>query len=272
MQQKVVIITGGSSGIGRALAFEFGRNGSRVVITGRQEAPLRQTSDELRAAGIENHYVVADVRQETDNQRTVEETIRVFGRIDVLVNNAGITMRGLCADTRAEVFRTVMDINFFGTLYATQAALPYLKESRGSIVGISSIAGYRGLPVRSGYSASKFAMNGFLEALRTELLPDGVHVLTACPGFTASNIRFSSLDKDGNATGDSMRDESGMMSAEEAARQIYRATVRRKRELILTAQGKLTVFVNKWLAGWADKQVYQTLAKEKGSPLPPLKG
>jgi NAD(P)-dependent dehydrogenase (short-subunit alcohol dehydrogenase family) len=270
MQDKVVLITGGSSGIGRALAFEFGRNGSQVVITGRQEGPLQQTSQELTTAGIANRYVVGDVRSEADNQRAVAETVAAFGKLDVLINNAGITMRGLCADTKSEVFRTVMDINFFGTLYATQAALPYLKQTRGSIIGISSIAGYRGLPVRSGYSASKFAMNGFLEALRTELLPDGVHVLTACPGFTASNIRFSSLDKNGQATGDSMRDESQMMSAEECARHIYRATVRRKRELIMTAQGKLTVFVNKWLAGWADKQVYNTLAKEKDSPLQPL--
>ena len=142
-----------------------------------------------------------------------------------------------------------------------------IQQRQGSIVGISSIAGYRGLPVRSGYSASKFAMNGFLEAVRTELLPTGVHVLTACPGFTTSNIRVASLGANGQVNGESMRDESTMMSAEECADHILRAVKSRKRELILTTQGKFTVFLNKWLPALMDKLVYNTLAKEKDSPL-----
>src|SRR5690606_26418320 len=134
-------------------------------------------------------------------------------------------------------------------------------------LGISSIAGYRGLPGRTGYSASKFALNGFLEVLRTELLKTEVHVLTACPGFTASNIRMRSLTRDGTPQKTSPRNEKAMMTAEEVARRIYSATLKRKRTLILTRQGKLVVWLNKWLPGLADKLVYNTMAKEANAPL-----
>jgi NAD(P)-dependent dehydrogenase (short-subunit alcohol dehydrogenase family) len=135
----------------------------------------------------------------------VEETLRAFGRIDILINNAGISMRALFEDVDLDVIRKVMDINFYGTLYATKYCLPYIIKTQGSVVGISSIAGFRGLPARTGYSASKFAMQGFLETLRTEMLRKDVHVLIACPGFTASNIRNAALSKDGTAQGESPR-------------------------------------------------------------------
>jgi len=267
MRGNVVLITGGSSGIGRALAVSFGKAGANIVITGRQNVPLNAVSNELTAAGIEHLALVADVSVRADNERVVRETIARYGRLDVLINNAGISMRALFADADPEVLRRVMDINFFGTVYATHCALPYIRQAKGSIIGISSIAGYRGLPVRSGYSASKFAMNGFLEALRTELLHEGVHVLTACPGFTTSNIRFTALGASGEVKGETMRDEENMMSAEAVADRILAATQARKRSLILTTQGKLTVFLNKWLPGLMDRLVYNTLAKEKDSPL-----
>ena len=160
-----------------------------------------------------------------------------------------------------------MDINFYGTVYAIRSCLPEILKNKGSIVGISSIAGYRGLPGRSGYSASKFAVNGFLEALRTEMLKKEVHILTACPGFTASNIRQRSLVKDGSAQGESPRNENTMMSAEKCARHIYLATVKKKKIIILTRQGKLTVFLNKWFPGWMDKIVYNAMAKEDNAPI-----
>ncbi len=267
MKDKVIIITGASSGIGKALAFAFGQEGAKIVVTGRKETALLEVSQALQQAGIENLPVVADVSIEADNRKVVEATIQQFGRIDVLINNAGISMRAMFEDCDSEVLKKIMDINFFGAVYATKYALPYIKASKGSIVGVSSIAGFRGLPVRFGYSASKFALNGFLEALRTELLHEGVHVLTACPGFTASNIRVASLGADGNVKGESMRDEGKMMSAEEVAQHILGAVKKRKRELILTTQGKLTVFLNKWLPSLTDKLVFNTLAKEKDSPL-----
>jgi dehydrogenase/reductase SDR family protein 7B len=184
-----------------------------------------------------------------------------------LINNAGISMRSMFETVDLRVLKQVMDINFWGTVYACHAALPYLKISKGGIIGISSIAGYRGLPVRTGYSASKFAMNGFLEALRTELLDTGIHVLTACPGFTASNIRSASLLGDGELAGASMREEGKMMSAETVAKAISKAYFARKKTLVLSFQGKITVFLNKWLNAWMDRLVYNALKKEKNSPL-----
>lgn len=267
MKDKVVVITGGSSGIGRALAFEFGSRGSRIVITGRNHEALLATCSELTAKGIEAHAIVADVTLPDDNRRTAEETVRAFGAIDVLINNAGISMRALFQDVDLSVIRKVMDINFYGAVYATKYCLPHIMRSRGSVIGISSIAGFRGLPARTGYSASKFALNGFLESLRTELLPSGVHVLTACPGFTASNIRKRSLTQDGSLQGESPRAEEQMMSAEECAAHIYRATVKRKRTLVLTTQGKLVVFLSKWLGSFTDRMVYNVMKKEARTPI-----
>lgn len=267
MKDKVVIITGASSGIGKALAFAFGREGAKIVITGRKKEPLEAVSNELKAENIENLAITGDVSIEKDNEIMVNQTLEKYGKIDILINNAGISMRSMFEDVELDVIKKVMNINFYGVVYATKYALPHIKATKGSIIGISSIAGYRGLPVRTGYSASKFALNGFLEALRTELLKTGVHVLTACPGFTASNIRVASLGSDGQSKGDSMRDEGKMMSAEEVADAILNATKKRKRDLVLTSQGKLTVFLNKWLPKLMDTMVYNTLAKEKDSPL-----
>ncbi len=266
MKNKVVIITGASSGIGKACAEAFGKAGAKVVITGRNAANLQAVATHLTALGIDTLAIPSDVSVEDDNRKMVEETIRKYGRVDVLINNAGISMRALFEDVDLDVIRKVMDINFYGTLYATKYCLPHLIKAKGSVVGISSIAGFRGLPARTGYSASKFAMQGFLETLRTEMLKKDVHVLIACPGFTASNIRNAALSKDGTPQGESPRDEAKMMSSEEVASYIVRAVQKRQKYLILTAQGKLTVFLNKWLPGWMDKMVYNAMAKEPDSP------
>jgi short-subunit dehydrogenase len=267
MKGKVVIITGGSSGIGKALAEKFGSEGSKIFITGRNNDELERTVSELRAKAIDIYGFQADVSVEDDNKRMAEEALRHFGRIDILINNAGISMRALFSEVDLSVVKKVMDINFYGVLYATKACLPEILKNKGSVVGISSIAGYRGLPGRTGYSASKFALNGFLEVLRTELLNTGVHVLTACPGFTSSNIRKRALSKDGSVQGESPRAEDKMMSAEECALHIYNATVKRKRTLVLTTQGKLTVFLNKWLPALTDKMVYKVMSKEAHAPI-----
>jgi dehydrogenase/reductase SDR family protein 7B len=267
MKEKVVIITGATSGIGKALAFEFGLRGSRIVITGRNADALSAASRQLTEKGVIAHAICADVTLPEDNKRMAEETLKTFGRIDVLINNAGISMRAIFEDVNPDVIRKVMDINFYGAVYATKYCLPDIIRNRGSIVGISSIAGFRGLPARTGYSASKFALNGFLESLRTELLNSGVHVLTACPGFTASNIRKRSLTQDGSSQGESPRLEEKMMTAEECAAHIYRATVRRKRTLVLTLQGKLVVLLNKWLPSLADRIVYNVMRREANTPM-----
>jgi dehydrogenase/reductase SDR family member 7B len=267
MKNKVVIITGGSSGIGKACAIIFGKTGAKIVITGRNEKNLSEALLDLHEKGIDALAVNADVSVEKDNEKLMSETIKKYGKIDVLINNAGISMRAMFEDVDLAVIRKVMDVNFYGTVYATKYALPYILKSKGSIVGISSIAGYRGLPVRCAYSASKFAMQGFMEALRTELLKKDVNVLVVCPGFTTSNIRNTALSQNGTVEGESTRDEKNMMTPEEVAQHILNAVVKRKRSLVLTFQGKLTVFMNKWVPGFMDKIVYNHLAKEKDSPL-----
>lgn len=267
MKDKVVIITGGSSGIGKALAEVFGKNGSKVLITGRDKAALELAVADLKRKNILVESLVADVTVENDNKKMAAEALRLFGKIDVLINNAGITMRALFSEVELSVVRRVMDVNFYGALYATKACLSEIMKNKGSVVGMSSIAGFRGLPERIGYSASKFALNGFLEVLRTEMLYQGVHVLTAAPGFTVSNIRKKALTKDGSAQGESHRDEEESMPAEVCAQHIYNAVVKRKNFMILTTQGKAAVWVNKLFPRLADKLVYKTIAKEHASPL-----
>jgi len=267
MKHKVVVIHRGTSGIGLALAQEFGLKGSKVFITGRDQTGLDTAVAELRDKGILVYGLQADVSKEADNKRMAEEVIKRYGTIDVLINNAGISMRALFEDVDLEVVKKVMDINFYGVLYATKYCLPEIVKNKGSIVGISSIAGYCGLPGRTGYSASKFALNGFLEVLRTEYLKRDVHVLTACPGFTSSNIRKRSLTKNGKAQGESPREEEKMMTAEECARHIYKATVKRKRNIVLTTEGKIAVFLSKWLPSLSDKIVYEAMARETDAPI-----
>jgi len=267
MKNKVVIITGGSSGIGKACAEELGRRGASVVISGRNKERLDKTIAMLKAKSIQCMGIVSDVASENDAKDLIKQTIATYGQLDILINNAGISMRSLFDDCDPSVLKKVMDINFYGTVYTTKYALPFIKKTKGSIVGVSSIAGYRGLPARTGYSASKFAMQGFLEALRTELLKDGVHVLVACPGFTESNIRNTALVANGDSQGESPREENKMMKAEEVAQYIAQAIQKRKRDLILTSQGKMTVFLNKFFPSFMDKMVYKHMAKEKDSPL-----
>ncbi|TPG66500.1 SDR family oxidoreductase [Hymenobacter nivis] len=264
MSQKTVLITGGTSGIGRACALAFGRAGYAVAVTGRDAARLADTAGALAAAGIAHLTVQADVGDAAAAARAVVDTVARFGGLDVLINNAGLSMRAKFADVDVKVLEQLMQTNFFGTVYTTKAALPHLLARKGTVVGISSIAGYRGLPGRTGYSASKFAMNGFLEALRTELLPAGVNVLTAAPGFTASNIRHAALVANGQPQNETPRDEGQMMSSEEVAAHLLRAVAQRRRTMVLTGEGKLVVFLNKWLPGLMDKMVLNNFRKEEG--------
>ena len=265
-KDKVVIITGATSGIGEACAEVFGREGAKVAITGRNPQKLEQTALKLQSKNIEVLSILADAGSEADNQRMAAETLAHYGRIDILINNAGISMRALFQDLDLEVFRKVMDTNFWGTVYATKFCLPAILESKGSIIGISSINGYRGTPARTAYTASKYAMNGFFESLRTEVMKKGVHVLVVAPGFTSSNIRNTALTADGSSQGESPRDESKMMTSEEVAEHILKATLKRNRDIVLTSQGKLAVFLNKWMPGILDGIVYNQMAKEKDSP------
>lgn len=248
---KVVAITGGSSGIGKALAEQLLEMGAKVATCARNQDKLYDL--QLKYPSSPLHCIVADVSNYNDCKMFVESTIKQFGGIDILINNAGISMRALLKDADISVFKKVMDINFFGTVYCTKLALDSIISRKGTIVGVSSIAGYRGLPGRSGYSASKFAVNGWLEAIRTELLDEGVNVMWVCPGFTRSNIRNAALNSRSETQGESPLDEGELMSPELCATHIINAIEKKKRTLILTFKGKQTVLVNKFFPGWADR-------------------
>jgi short-subunit dehydrogenase len=252
-QNKVVVITGGSEGIGKALVDAFLQQGAKVATCGRNYDKLYHLRSGYPGKPLLIH--TADVSKEADCASFIEAVIKEFNTIDILINNAGISMRSVFAEVELETIRKVMDINFWGTVYCTHFALPYIIQNKGTIAGVSSIAGYRGLPGRSGYSASKFAVNGWLEALRTELLDSGTNVMWVCPGFTTSNIRNVALNREGRSQGESSMDEGKMMSAEECAQHILTAIEKRKRTLVLTFTGKRTVFMNRFFPSLTDKLV-----------------
>lgn len=254
-KDKVVVVTGGTEGIGKALVNGFIAAGAKVATCARNYDKLYTL--QMQHSDVMLHTMTCDLSKETDCRRFIESTIKTFGGIDILINNAGVSMRALFQDADVEVIKKVMDINFYGAVHCTKYALPSILERRGVIVGISSIAGYRGLPGRSGYSASKFALQGWMEALRTELLDTGVHVMWVCPGFTASNIRNAALNKDGQAQGESPLDEGALMTPEEVASHIMKAIEHRKRTMVLTFKGKQTVFMNRFFPAWADKLVHK---------------
>lgn len=252
-KDKVVVVTGGTEGIGKALVEKLLMAGAKVAACGRNHDKLYRLQSEFPSYPL--HAVLADVSIENDCRNFIESTINVFGGIDILINNAGVSMRALLKDTTADVIKRVMEINFFGTVYCTRFALDSIVSRKGTIVGVSSIAGYRGLPGRSGYSASKFALQGWLEAVRTELLDEGVNVMWVCPGFTASNIRNAALNANGTAQGESPLDEDKLMTAGEVADRILKAITKKKRTLVITFTGKQTIFLNKFFPAWSDRLV-----------------
>lgn len=264
LKDKVVVITGASSGIGKACAIEFAKRGAHLVLAARQYVKLCEITQEIHEKyKVKTLAVQTDVSKEQDCKELISQTISTMGRIDILINNAGISMRALFKDLDLEVLKQVMDINFWGTVYCTKYALQEILNTDGSIVGISSIAGFKGLPGRTGYSASKFAMNGFLEALRIENLKNNLHVMLACPGFTASNIRNVALNSEAKSQGESSMEEDKMMTAADVAIRIVDGVAQRKRQLIMTGQGKLTVLMQKFFPKWLDHLVYNHFKKEK---------
>lgn len=275
---KVVIVTGASSGIGLATAKAFAAKGDCVVLAARNIEKLKSTatvlaniygeSAKIGEKRVQRFLAVeTDVVKEEDCKNLINKTIEVYGRIDVLINNAGISMRAMFKDLDLSVIKNLMDVNFWGTVFCTKYALPYLLEAKGSVVGVISIAGFKGLPARTGYSSSKFAVYGFLDTLRVEHLHDGLHVMIFAPGFTASNIRFTALTADGSAQGETPRDEGKMMSAEAVANRLVKGVYKRKRQIVLTPIGKLTVWLNKFFPRLVDRLEYMYMKREPDSPL-----
>jgi NADP-dependent 3-hydroxy acid dehydrogenase YdfG len=261
---KVVVITGASSGIGLALSQEFSAKGAKVVMGARSEDKLQEIAKELPNESL---FVKTDVTQENECKALIAKTIERFGKIDVLICNAGLSMRALYDDVDMSVIHKLMDVNFWGTAYCIKYALPYIQQTKGSIVAVSSVAGFHGLPARTGYSASKYAIHGLMDTIRVENLKKGIHVMIVAPGFTASNVRFSALTADGSPQGETPRKEDKMMTANEVARRIMKGVHKRKRTVLMDFNGRATVFIKKFAPRLLDILYYNHMAKEPNSPL-----
>lgn len=263
-KDKVIIITGASSGIGLATARLFAGMGAKLSLAARSIDRLESLASELTDDRSRILCVRTDVSVEEDCRRLIEETIRRFGKIDILINNAGISMRAPFLDVNLEVIKKLMNVNFWGTVYCAKYALPEILKSKGSIAGIISTAGYVAIPGRTGYVTSKYAIRGFLETLRIEHLNDGINILVFAPGYTASNVRNAALLADGSPQGYSPKDEGKLMSAEKVAEKLAYGLYRRKKEMILTALGYWDIWLYRRFPRLMDRvQLHYIRRKEK---------
>ncbi|MED5621257.1 SDR family oxidoreductase [Ideonella sp. BN130291] len=268
--QKVIIITGASDGIGAEMARQWaGREGAQaaLVLAARSVDKLEQVAAACRERGATVLVRPCDISVQADCRALIEATVQAFGRIDVLVNNAGMSAHALFEQVDdLGWYETLMRINHWGAVWCTQAALPHLKASRARLVAVSSLAGLVGVPGRTAYSATKFAMTGFFEALRIELAASGVSVTIAYPGVVATQIRYRGFDAQGQAAGRSGLDERGAMSVEECARLIIDGTTRRQRDIVMTAQGKLGRWMKLLAPALVDRMALKALNREGAQP------
>lgn len=265
---NVTLITGGSDGIGAEMARQLAakhKGGIALVLAARSPDKLEAVASQCRASGAQVLCVPMDVSEEAQCRGLVARAVAQFGRIDTLVNNAGMSAQALFEDVKAEDlhwYETLMKINLWGAVWCTHAALPYLKESRGRIVAVSSLSGLLGVPGRTAYSATKFAMSGFFEALRAEIKLRGVSVTTAYPGVVTTNIRHRGYNAQGQPLGKSGLKEDDAMTVEECARLIIDGMERRDREVVMTAKGKLGRFIKLLAPGVVENMALKVLKDE----------
>lgn len=260
-REQVVIVTGASSGIGRALALQLAGQGAKLVLAARRAELLEQVAADCRQAGGEALVVPTDVADEVQCRALVEKTITTFGRLDMLINNAGLAVIARLEDyADLSLFQHTMDVNFYGAVYCTYYALPYLIRSRGRIVAVSSLGGKAPLPYNSPYIASKFAMHGFFDSLRIELKRHGVSVTIICPSWVVTGFHEAQMDKDGVPKGPGGRAiySKNMMSAERCAEITLRAAYRRRRE-VLMGPGPLVAWFKLLAPGLLDRFVISFL-------------
>ena len=265
-QNKVVVVTGASSGIGKAIAREFAERKVIVVLASRNESALRTLASEIINNGGKAMAFPTDVTDEEQCKSLVEGSVNSFGKIDILVNNAGISMRANFLDVGLDVLMKIMNTNFWGTVYCTKFALPHILKQKGSVVGISSICGITPLPGRTGYAASKHAMNGFLDSLRLENNSDDLHVMLVHPGFTSSNIRNVALNSMGQPQIESPLEEEKLMPAERVAKEVVSGIVYRKKNITLTTEGRLITWIYRHMPNLADRLISGEMKKENGPP------
>jgi short-subunit dehydrogenase len=265
---KAYIITGASDGIGAEMARQLAKvHGAQasLVLAARNQGKLDDVAAQCRALGAQTLVVVANVSEEAQCRALVDQAATKFGRIDALINNAGVSAQALFSEVKAEDLRwyeDLMKVNLWGAVWCTHAALPHLKTSKGHIVAVSSLAGLVGVPGRTAYSATKFAMTGFFEALRAELKTAGVSVTTAYPGVVATSIRYRGYNAKGEPAGSSGLKEDDAMSVEECARLILDGMDARKREVVMTAKGKLGRFAKLVVPGMVESMALAALKDE----------
>ena len=264
---RVTVVTGGASGIGAAIARKFGKMGSRIALLDLDGHEAAREAEDLKAQGIEAIGLKCDVSSEKQCSDAVKKVIKTFGGIDVLVNNAGITQRSVFTMTDMSVYKKIMDVNFFGTLYCTKAAISSLIERKGVIVVTTSIAGIAPLLGRTGYSASKHALHGFFESLRSEVKFRGVHVMMLCPGFTRTNLQSKALDGDGSLNTKDRSIAGNEATPESVADAVFKGVIKRKRELILTPVGKLSSLVIRFFPSFYERMMIRSVKAEFTSDL-----
>jgi len=263
-QDQVVVLTGASSGIGKELALRLAGEGALLALGARNWEKLEAVAEMCRQKGGRAMAVKLDVSDKESCQNLIEKTVNEFGKIDILVNNAGISMWSYFEEfTDVTPFEQIMKVNYFGSLYCTFYALPYLKKTRGRLVGVSSLTGKTGVPTRSGYAASKHAMVGFFDTLRIELRDTGVSVTMIYPGFVATNVRKLALGSNGKSLGESPLDETGTMTVEKCVDLMMPAIARRKRELVMTLKGRLGLWLKLMAPGLVDSIALKAVSKKK---------
>lgn len=264
---KNAVITGASSGIGRALAFALASQGSNVVISARNLDTLNQLKSELEQFDVTIIVKTCDVSKNEDCIALIDEAIKELGSLDIMINNAGISMRASFEKIAVDVLKKVMETNYWGTVYCSHAAIPHLLKSQGSLVAVSSVTGFKGLPGRSAYASSKFAIHGLYESIRMEYLHKNLQVLIACPGFTSTNIRLNALNADGKLQAESPMDENKMTTPEEVANDILQAIRDRKAFMLTDKQGKLIKWLNFFAPRFLEKLIHNRIAQEPNSPI-----
>jgi len=244
------IVTGASSGIGREIALELARQGAVQVLTARREARLRELADQIGTLGARAEIVAGNITEPATRQSVVEAAVSQLGGLDVLVNNAGIGAVGLFEDASPERVRRIMEVNFFALVEMTRVALPALKGgNRPIVVNIGSVLGHRGVPYRSDYCASKFAVEGFSEAIRAELASRGVDVLVVSPGATESEFAERVIEH----TGEPDWPNIGRVSAAGVARQTVRAIRRGRHQIIPNRRARALYWLNRISPGLVDR-------------------
>ncbi len=261
-KEKVVVITGAASGIGAALCRQFAENGAKIGLVDMDEKKARILENQLAAKGVLTCVAPCDVANEDSCNHAMETITKCFGGVDVLINNAGITLRDTFKNTKASAYKKVMDVNFFGSLYWTKAALDSLIRSKGMVIITSSIAGVAPLPGRSGYCASKFALHGMFETLRVEMMPHGVHVMMVCPTFVRTELQTRALGGDGNPASHPQSTMGKQQTPEALAKLIFTAALKRKKRVIPTFQGKLAWLIYRIAPGIYERIVFKQFQSE----------